>query len=183
MKRSKKVVSAAAVSAILAAQAVMSAAAAGGSINVDMSTKSPILRVNVPTKMAVSVNEFEMGDEGSQITSGEFTMKNMSELPVTVKVSSEATVGADTVLVSTKQAAQNSTDATNPAMWLAAVAAVAENSNTLEYATGTDKTVAGLEGTEANITAFGTKDATSNKSTVDQTFYLQATTAPIYKGN
>ncbi len=182
MKRSKKVVSAATVSAILAAQAVMSAAAAGGSINVDMSTKSPILRVNVPTKMAVSVNEFEMGDEGSQITSGEFTMKNMSELPVTVKVSSEATVGTDTVLVSTKQAAQDSTDATNPAMWLAAVAAVAENGGTLEYATGTDKTVAGLEGTEANITAFGTKDATSNKSTVDQTFYLQATTAPIYKG-
>ena len=50
MKRSKKVVSAATVSAILAAQAVMSAAAAGGSINVDMSTKSPILRVNASDK-------------------------------------------------------------------------------------------------------------------------------------
>lgn len=182
MKRSKKAVSAAALSAILAAQAVMSVAAAGGSIDVDMSTKSPILRVEVPTKMAVSVNEFEMGDAGSQITSAAFTMKNLSEIPVTVKVSSEATVDAATALVSTKQAAVDSTDATKPAMWLAAVAAVADNSGTLEYATGTDKTVAGLAGTEANISAFGTKDATTNKSTVNQTFYLQAATAATYKG-
>lgn len=182
MKRSKKAVSAAALSAILAAQAVMSVAAAGGSIDVDMSTKSPILRVEVPTKMAVSVNEFEMGDAGSQITSAAFTMKNLSEIPVTVKVSSEATVDAATALVSTKQAAVDSTDATKPAMWLAAVAAVADNSGTLEYATGTDKTVAGLAGTEANISAFGTKDATTNKSTVNQTFYLQAATTATYKG-
>lgn len=182
MKRSKKAVSAAALSAILAAQAVMSVAAAGGSIDVDMSTKSPILRVEVPTKMAVSVNEFEMGDAGSQITSAAFTMKNLSEIPVTVKVSSEATVDAATALVSTKQAAVDSTDATKPAMWLAAVAAVADNSGTLEYATGTDKTVAGLAGTEANISAFGTKDATTNTSTVNQTFYLQAATAATYKG-
>lgn len=181
MKRTRKVVSAAALSAILAAQAVMSVAAADGSINVDMSTKSPILRVNVPTKMAVSVNEFEMGDAGSQITSAAFTMKNLSEIPVTVKVSSEATVDAATALVSTKQAAVDSTDTTNPAMWLAAVAAVADNSGTLEYATGTDKTVAGLAGTEANISAFGAKDA-NNKSTVNQTFYLQAATAAAYKG-
>lgn len=50
--RSKKVLSAAVVSAILAAQTLMPVAAAGGTIDADMSTKSPILRVAVPTKMA-----------------------------------------------------------------------------------------------------------------------------------
>lgn len=181
--RSKKVLSAAVVSAILAAQTLMPVAAAGGTIDADMSTKSPILRVAVPTKMAVSVNEFEMGDTGSQITSGEFTMKNMSEIPVNVKVTSQATVGADTTLVSSKQAAKDSTDTAKPAMWLAAVAAVAENSTTneLEYTTGSDTTVNGLEGTEGNITAFGTKDE-NNESEVIQNFYLQAATNATFKG-
>jgi hypothetical protein len=179
--RSKKVLSAAVVSAILAAQTLMPVAAAGGTIDADMSTKSPILRVAVPTKMAVSVNEFEMGDTGSQITSGEFTMKNMSEIPVNVKVTSQATVGADTTLVSSKQAAKDSTDTAKPAMWLAAVAAVAETSGTLEYTTESDKTVNGLEGTEGNITAFGTKDE-NNESEVIQNFYLQAATNATFKG-
>lgn len=68
-------------------------------------------------------------------------------------------------------------------MWLAAVAAVAENSTTneLEYTTGSDTTVNGLEGTEGNITAFGTKDE-NNKSEVIQNFYLQAATNATFKG-
>lgn len=180
-KKSKKAASAVALSVILAAQSLMSVSAAGGSITADMSTKSPVIRVEVPTKMAVSVNEFEMGDTGSQITSGVFTMKNMSEIPVKVNVSSEATVGANTVLVATKKAAQDSTDAAKPAMWLAAVAAIKDNSGTLEYTTATDKTVGGLAGTEDNSTAFGTKDA-SNKSKAVQNFYLQAATGATYEG-
>ena len=68
-------------------------------------------------------------------------------------------------------------------MWLAAVAAVAENSTTnkLEYTTGSDTTVNGLEGTEGNITAFGTKDE-NNESEVIQNFYLQAATNATFKG-
>ncbi len=179
--RSKKVLSAAVVSAILAAQTLMPVAAAGGEITADMSTKSPVLRVQVPTKMAVSVNEFEKGDTGSQITSDAFAMQNKSEIPVNVKVTSKATVGADTTLVSTKKAAEDSTDTAKPAMWLAAVAAVKDNAGTLEYTTATDKTVAGLVGTEDNITAFGTK-AADNTSEIVQNFYLQAATAATYKG-
>lgn len=182
MRKSKKALSVMAVSAILTAQSVMSVAAAGGAIDAEMSTKSPVLRVDVPTKMAVSVNEFEMGDAGSQVTSAAFTMKNLSEIPVTVKVTSKATVGADIVMAADKETAKDSTDTAKPVMWLAAVAAVKDNSGTLEYATGTDKTVAGLAGTEANITAFGAKDATANTSTVNQQFYLQAATAATYKG-
>lgn len=179
--RCKKMLSAAVVSAILAAQTLMPVAAAGGEITADMSTKSPVLRVAVPTKMAVSVNEFEKGDTGSQITSDEFKMQNKSEIPVNVKVTSKATVGANTTLVSTKKAAEDSTDTAKPAMWLAAVAAVKDNSGTLEYTTATDKTVAGLVGTEDNITAFGTK-ATDNTSEIVQNFYLQAATVATYEG-
>lgn len=177
--RSKKVLSAAVVSAILAAQTLMPVAAAGGTIESTVTTTSPVLRVNVPTKLAVSVNEFEKGDKGSQITSGEFTMKNLSEIPVKVSVSSEAVLGTDTVLVSTKAATKETpTDATKYEMWLAAVAAVKDNAGTLEYATGDKTTVEGLEGTEGNITVFETKDS---KSTASQDFYLAAAADSEYK--
>ena len=177
--RSKKVLSAVVVSAILAAQTLMPVAAAGGTIESTVTTTSPVLRVNVPTKLAVSVNEFEKGDKGSQITSGEFTMKNLSEIPVKVSVSSEAVLGTNTVLVSTKAATKETpTDATKYEMWLAAVAAVKDNSGKLEYATGDKTTVEGLEGTEGNITVFETKDS---KSTASQDFYLAAAENSSYK--
>ena len=180
--RSKKVLSAAVVSAILAAQTLMPVAAAGGEITANMSTMSPVLRVQVPTKMAVAVNEFEKGDTGSQVSSDEFTMKNLSEVPVNVKVTSEAEVGAAIELVSTKEAAKASTAKDKPAMWLAAAAAVKDNSGTLEYlATGTDKKAGALTGKEDNATAFGKKDAT-NKSKAVQNFYLKEATAIVYKG-
>ncbi len=173
----KKATSATVAGAIIAAQALMQVSAAGGTINAEMSTKSPILRVQVPTKMAVAVNEFEMGDTGSQVSSDKFDMKNLSEIPVNVKVTSTAELGANVALVSTREAAQSSTDTAKPAMWLAAVAAV---NNTPEYATGTDKTIGGVTGSEDNATAFGAKD-TNNKSKAVQSFYLQAATAAQYK--
>lgn len=170
--------SAVVASAVIATQAIMPVSAAGGSISADVTTKSPILRVQVPTKMAVAINEFEMGDEGSQITSAAFEMKNLSEIPVNVKVESEATVGASVALASTKAALE---DAETDTIWLAAVAAVKNNAGTLEYADGADTTVAGLAGTEGNITTFGEKDA-SDKSKAVQNFYLQAATNSTYKG-
>lgn len=178
MRKIKKQMATAAVALVFAATSLLPVDAAGGQITADMSTKIPVIRVAVPTKMAVSVNEFEMGDAGSQVTSGTFTMKNMSETPVNVKVTSTATVGADVTLASTKAAIATSTDSS---MWLAAVAAVNDNSGTLEYTTNTDKTVASLAGTEDNVTTFGTKDA-SNQSKAVQDFYLQAATAQVYKG-
>jgi len=177
-KTKKRAASAAALSAVLAVQSLIPVSAAGGTIGADMSTKSPVIRVSVPTKMAVSVNEFEMGDEGSQVTSDKFTMKNLSEVPVNVKVTSTATVGATVAMASTKAAAKASTDKTNPAMWLAAVAAVDAG----EYATGSDTTVKALTGTEYNVTTFGAKKADDNTSTAVQNFYLQAATGAAYKG-
>lgn len=162
--------------ALMASQMLMQVSAAGGTIDADMSTKTPVIRVVVPTKMEVAVNEFEMGDTGSQVFSNEFTMKNVSEIPVNVEVTSTATLGTGVTLVSTKAAAQDSTDA---AMWLAAVAAVNDASGTLEYlAEGTDKTVGALTGSEANATAFATE---SGASTAVQDFYLAAATAAQYK--
>lgn len=176
----QKATTAAVAGALMASQVLMQVSAAGGTIDADMSTKKPVIRVVVPTKMEVAVNEFEMGDS-SQITSETFTMKNVSEIPVNVKVTSTATLGTGVTLVSTKSAAQDSTDATNPAMWLVAAAAVADNSGTLEYVGGdaTDKTVAALTGTEANVTAFETKEGAT---TAVQNFYLGAATAATYKG-
>lgn len=179
MQRKWKKASAVALTGVLLASQALMVSAAGGEIDADMSTKTPILRVVVPTEMAVAVNEFEMGDN-SQVTSGEFTMKNVSEIPVNVNVTSTATLNSVVTLVSTKKAAQDSTDAANPAMWLAAVAAVKDNGGTLEYVGGdaTDKTVGALTGTEANATAFETKDSVSKAV---QDFYLGAATSAQYK--
>ncbi len=176
----KKLTTATVASAIIAAQAVMQVAAAGGTIDAEMSTKIPVLRVAVPTKMAVSVNEFQMGDAGSQVYSDEFTMKNLSEIPVNVKVTSTASLGAGVTLVGTRAEAEASTDATSPAMWLSAVAAVAKTGTTLEYTTESDKTVGALAGTEDNATAFTTGDS---GSTAVQNFYLKQATAATYKGS
>lgn len=181
MKRKfKKAISAAVVSAIIAAQTLMPVAAAGGEITAEVNTKSPVLRVQVPTTMVVSVNELEMGDSGSQVTSAEFEMKNLSETPVNVKVTSEATVGANVTFALSKAEAQASTDTAKPAMWLAAVAAVGGTTGSYEYTTGSDKTVNGLTGTEDIITSFLTKDA-SNKGTIIQDFYLDTATGATYK--
>ena len=174
----KKVTTATVASAIIAAQAVMQVSAAGGSINADMSTKVPVLRVKVPTAMAVSVNEFQMGDAGSQVTSGVFDMKNLSEIPVNVEVTSTATLGAGVTLVGTRAEAEASTNADSPAMWLAAVAAIKDNGSSLEYAEGDDVTVKALTGTEANATAFTTTDSVS---TAVQNFYLKEAKAAQYK--
>lgn len=174
----KKLTTATMASALIAAQAVMQVSAAGGTISADMSTKVPVIRVTVPTTMAVSVNEFQMGDEGSQITSSEFRMKNLSEIPVNVKVTSTATLDEDVTLVGTRAEAVESTDASKPAMWLAAVAAVNDDDGTLEYASGEDKTVKALAGTEANATAFATAEG---KSTAVQNFYLKQASDAVYE--
>lgn len=180
MQRKWKKASAVALTGALMASQALMASAAGGSIDAEMSTKTPVIRVVVPTKMEVAVNEFMMGDAGSQITSQPFTMKNVSEIPVNVEVTSTATLGTGVTLVSTKQAAQ---DSTGTEMWLAAAAAVKDASGTLEYVVSedaaADKTVAALTGTEANVTAFETKEGAT---TAVQDFYLGAATTPVYEG-
>lgn len=176
----QKVATTAVTGALLASQTLIPVMAAGGTIDADMSTKTPVIRVVVPTALAVSINEFEMGDT-SQITSKEFDMTNVSEIPVNVKITSKATLGTNVTLVSKKADAKESTDTTKPAMWLAAVAAVAKNGTTLEYVGGdaADKTVGALAGTEDNVTVFTTGD---NGSVAVQDFYLAAATAATYKG-
>ena len=85
----KKVMSAAVVGAIIAAQTLMPVAAAGGSIESELTTKTPIIRVQVPTTMAIAVDQFDTAGTGSQIFSEEFGMQNKSEIPVKVSVESK----------------------------------------------------------------------------------------------
>lgn len=174
----QKMATAAAAGMLIASQVMMQASAAGGTINVDVTTKTPVLRVVVPTTIAVSVDEFEMVDEGSQIYSSEFTMKNVSESPVKVNVTSTATLGTGVTLVSTKEAAKNSKAAE---MWLAAVAAVGgDATNGFEYALeDIDGAGTGIgAATASNATAFTTKD---NASKAVQDFYLANATSAQYK--
>lgn len=177
----KKLMSAAVVSAIIAAQTLMPVAAAGGEYEVGVTTKTAPIRVMLPTSMEIAVDQFMMGGAGSQISSDAFTMENMSQIPVKVAVTSIAELGAKTKLVSTKKAAEDSTDKTNNEAWIAAVTQTSSGNYT-ETAVDGSKDVDALTGTEENITAFkqGT-GANAAKGTAVQNFYLDKGTAGTSK--
>lgn len=179
--RSKKLLSAAVVSAILAAQTLMPVAAAGSELDVQVTTRTAPIRVTVPTAMEIAVDQFMLGGAGSQISSDAFTMSNKSQIPVKVTVTSTAELGAKTKLVSTKKAAEDSTDKTSNEAWIAAVTQTSAGNYT-ETAVDSSQDVDALTGTEKNITAFrqGT-GADAAKGTAVQTFYLDKGTAPKNK--
>ncbi len=127
MKRMKLLTMAMAGMLAVAQLSMPVAAADGGSIEVDVTTKTGVLRVEVPTKLAVAVNQFEIGDRGSQIASEEFNIINRSEMPVKVKVDSTVTLGEDVSLVATREAAQDSTSEDGEVWLAAAVAATTED--------------------------------------------------------
>lgn len=170
MKR-KKLLSTAVAGALVAAQMVMPAMAAdGGGFDVIVTTKTPVLRVEVPTTMEIAVNQFEMGDAGSQIYSNAFKMENKSEIPVKVTVTSTATIPSTTTLVATKAAATGST--TKGEAWLAAVA----QTNANKYIEEAGKTINDLTETSANVTTFTAADKKA-----EQTYYLDKSSAMAYK--
>ncbi len=164
----KKVMSVAVVSAILAAQTLMPVAAAGGSIESELTTKTPILRVQVPTTMAIAVDQFDTAGTGSQIFSDEFGMQNKSEIPVKVSVESKLEyTAADVELVSAKKAASALGE---KEAWIATAALTAAGKD------HDSKTIAELEGNEPNITTFAKGEA-AGEATTKQEFYLAGATA------
>lgn len=74
--KKRKLFSTVVTGALIAAQMTMSVMAATGSVNTDVTTKNAVIRVQVPTKLGVAVDEFETAGDGSQIYSEEFGIKN-----------------------------------------------------------------------------------------------------------
>lgn len=151
----------------LAATMAMPAMADGGEVNVDVTTKTGILRVEVPTTLAIAVDQFETSDTGSQVYSEEFTIANKSEVNVKVNVTSTATVGSGVTLAA-KRADVATAVGTNGTAWLA----VAASLDGTDYEASSD--LSKLNEASANVTTFA-KNGTA--TTAAQTFYLKKGTA------
>lgn len=147
----------------LAATMAMPAMADGGEVNVDVTTKTGILRVEVPTTLAIAVDQFETSDVGSQVYSGEFTIANRSEVNVKVNVTSTATVESSVTLAA-KRADVAAAAGTNGTAWLA----VAASLDGTDYEASSD--LSKLNEASANVTTFA-KNGTA--TTAAQTFYLK----------
>lgn len=135
----------------------------GGEVNVDVTTKTGILRVEVPTTLAIAVDQFETSDVGSQVYSGEFTIANRSEVNVKVNVTSTATVESSVTLAA-KRADVAAAAGTNGTAWLA----VAASLDGTDYEASSD--LSKLNEASANVTTFA-KNGTA--TTAAQTFYLK----------
>lgn len=173
MKR-KKVLSMFLACALVATTMAMPVMAAGDTIDVGVTTKTPVLRVTVPTTLAIAVDQLEMDTKGTQISSGAFEMQNNSSVDVKVDIESTADLKTTTKLVASKAAAESSTTAGEA--WLAVAAKV----NATEYITGKD--IKDLTEASENVTTFvqGT-GADAAKGKAAQTFYLKKTTTGAYK--
>ena len=159
--RNKKLLSTVVASALVAATMAMPVMAAdGGSVDVDVTTKTGVLRVKVPTTLAVAVDQFEIGNTGAQIASGDFTMTNLSEMDVKVGITSTVTLGNGIDLATGKNATKG-----NEA-WLAVAAMTAANSYDITSTADTTEKAWDLTEANSNVTTFG-----ANK-TAEQTFYL-----------
>lgn len=168
--KGKKLVSVLTAGALAATMAMPVFAADGGEVNVDVTTKTGILRVEVPTTLAVAVDQFETTTTGTQIHSEEFKIANKSEVNVKVNVTSTATV-KDSVALAAKRGDVATATAAGGTAWLA-VAAKKSASN-YEASSGND-TFANLNEAAENVTTFA-KNGTA--TTAAQTFYLKKGTA------
>lgn len=181
--RNKKFLSTVVATALVAttmAMPVMAANEQSGSLDVDVSTKTGVLRVAVPTQMAMVIDQFEINQAGAQIASGEFDMVNHSEMDVKVDITSKATLGTGISLVGTKASATDST--TEGEAWLAVAAQTAAGSYD-DLTTGTTESPVAenyWDLTDANVNV-ATFDATSKEA--KQTFYLAKAAAQDSSSN
>ncbi|MCI8505904.1 MAG: hypothetical protein HFI67_06920 [Lachnospiraceae bacterium] len=166
MKR-KKLVSMLTAGALAASMVLPAMAADGGTVDVDVTTKTGILRVEVPTTLAVAVDQFETTDTGSQIYSEEFTIANKSEVNVKVSVTSTATLGSDVMLAAKREDVATAAGAGGTA-WLA----VAASLDGTKYEASSD--LGKLSEASANVTTFAKNGAAAAAA---QTFYLKKGTA------
>lgn len=170
--KGKKLVSILTAGALVATMAMPVMAADGGTVDVDVTTKTGILRVEVPTTLAIAVDQFETSDTGSQIYSEEFTIANKSEVNVKVGITSTATVGSNVTLAS-KRADVATAAGANGTAWLA----VAASLDGTDYEASSD--LSKLNEASANVTTFA-KSGTA--TTAAQTFYLKkGTNSAAYK--
>lgn len=184
MKR-KKVLSTVATGALVMAMSmpVMAAPNAnGGEFDVNLTTKNAVVRVVVPTSMAIAIDQFEITHTGNQIESSEFNMTNKSEINVKVTVTSTAVLddAGKVTLVPTAQEAIDS-KSTDGVAWLAVAAKTNDGStNSNKFyddlttgATATPPAAAKVEefweltDANANVTSF------SAAKKAEQTFYLK----------
>lgn len=166
----KKVLSMLTAGALAATMVMPVMAADGGSFDVNVTTKTGILRVEVPTTLAIAVDQFETSDTGTQIYSGEFPIANRSEVNVKVAVTSTATL-KDGVQLAAKRSDVSTATAEGGTAWLAVAAK--KSATNYEAASGADN-FANLNETSANVTTFTKGDTTTAAA---QTFYLKKGTA------
>lgn len=168
--KGKKLLSMLTAGALAVTMVMPAMAAPDGTVDVELTTKTGVIRVQVPTTLAVAVDQFELGAAGTQIASADFTMVNKSEMDVKVKVDSTAAVPSATVkeTVAEVEAAEDG----DAFVWLGAAAMTAKD--TYFAARGS---FADLDDTSANVATF---DSTNKKAT--QEFYLaKATGNKTYK--
>lgn len=164
--KGKKLLSMLTAGTLAATMAMPVMAADGGSVDVDVTTKTGVLRVEVPTTLAIAVDQFETSDVGTQIYSEEFTIANKSEINVKVGITSTATV-KEGVQLAAKRSDVSTATAAGGTAWLAVAA---KKSATNYEAAGGDDDFTKLNDTSANVTTFA-KGSTA--TTAAQTFYLQ----------
>lgn len=163
--KAKRFLSTVVAGALVAAQMAMPVMAAdGGQVDVDVTTKTGVLRVQVPTSMAIAVDQFEITQVGAQIASGEFDMTNLSEMDVKVTVASTATLGTGITLVDSFEKAETSE---GDEVWLAVAAKTAASSYDDASTDDAAEDYWNLTEANMNVTTFA-----SDTKKAEQTFYL-----------
>lgn len=177
--RRKKLLTAAIATALVAAQVVMPVAAAdGGTVHVDVTTKTAVLQVIVPTKLSVAVDPMEMGSSGTQIYSETFSIVNQSEVPVRVDITSKVTLKEDAGMkLLPKKSDVSGASAAAGQVWMG-VAAQTSDGKFIEEA---GKDIGDLTEASANVTTFtqkmtgeGEDIALADEGEAAQVFYLKA---------
>lgn len=159
--RNKKLLSTVVASALVATTMAMPVMAAdGGSVDVEVTTKTGVLRVKVPTTLAVAVDQFEIGNTGAQIASDDFEMVNLSEMDVKVGITSTVTLGTDISLASGKDTTKGDE------AWLAVAAMTGADSYDISDTAGVTEKAWDLTEANENVTTFGAS------MSAEQTFYL-----------
>lgn len=164
--RNKRLFSTVVASTLVATTIAMPVMAADqNTVNVEFTTKTPVIRVVAPTSILAAVDPLEMNTSGTQIHSTDFTLANKSEVAVGIDVKSVVTLGTGVTLVDTKQAAVDSTDSSKSEAWLAVAAETSDG----KYIETSGKTAGDLTDADVNVATFKTE---SSESSASQTFYL-----------
>ncbi len=176
--RNRKLFSTVMATTLAVTTMAMPVMAADGEVDVNLTTKKAVMRVQVPTSMAVEIDQYAIDEAGCQIACvDEFDMKNLSEMAVKVVVDSTVTLKSGVTLASGKEAASGS--ASGDVAWLAVAAQtsgdVYDDKNTTDV-----ETCGTLSELNANVTTFSQSSATEGKA--EQTFYLaKGNGTPSYK--